>query len=488
VAATRLVEIGVNLVEAIATLTELTHYSSFEPIEWMAARVLLGVEPDNPEAMDKVGFDLAEAAYMKELQTFYKNSETIANLIKRLCFAPDKTTRLQAAQSLMEIEEVSYGTSISKLIDSLHTEKNERISAQTAYLLGEIGFKNPDAIAYLIGLLNTQDRFTLTRAIESLEKIAAGNPNVIKALTQLLHNSPNKEIQYQVAVSLGKLDPGNLEVVPILIELVRTHLNIKLDPFAPQSLFAIIHSQLLDAAVDIISKVLQGNLFQTVVTGLKDCLQELDYKTNPQLRSHSNRDQCYQLIWHCAQKMTYPAFYRAWHSPHTIHPEVLETMGVGSNSLTQNLNLAELPQSLRAAIKNNSQLNQTIHLICIDGSKFINSDNPAAEIYDQMLDRDCPERQNGEPETMQALKVYWNSLRRKSDRISVLVFYENSAGSQPQRLSASFLDALSRFDGAICVVARQPMGNIPLPQFDSDQPQLIENIVGWIRAIALENL
>ncbi|WP_373693691.1 hypothetical protein [Limnofasciculus baicalensis] len=25
-------------------------------------------------------------------------------------------------------------------------------------------------------------------------------------------------------------------------------------------------------------------------------------------------DACYRLIWHCAQNMTYPDFYQAWHN------------------------------------------------------------------------------------------------------------------------------------------------------------------------------
>ena len=105
-----------------------------------------------------------------------------------------------------------------------------------------------------------------------------------------------------------------------------------------------------------------------------------------------------------------------------------------------------------------------------------------------MLDQDCSERQNGEPETMQALKVYWNSLRRKSDRILVLVFYENPADSPLQRFSHTLLHALSRFDGAICVVTSQPIYNLTPQQFSANQPQLIENIVGWIRATAMESL
>lgn len=101
-----------------------------------------------------------------------------------------------------------------------------------------------------------------------------------------------------------------------------------------------------------------------------------------------------------------------------------------------------------------------------------------------MVKASCPKCEDGTPKTMAELQAYWDLL--ESDRTLVLLLYENPAGSPPQGFSHTVIDALSKLDGAICVVTNQSMGNIPLQQFDSDQPQLVENIVGWIRAIALE--
>lgn len=91
---------------------------------------------------------------------------------------------------------------------------------------------------------------------------------------------------------------------------------------------------------------------------------------------------------------------------------------------------------------------------------------------------------------MAQLQDYWDEhwLDDKhwldSDRALVLVFYENPIAA-PQGFSETFLDGLSRFDGAICAISNQL--NIPLQSFSPNQPNLVVNVVGWIREIVLEN-
>ncbi|WP_414530907.1 hypothetical protein, partial [Nodularia chucula] len=52
-------------------------------------------------------------------------------------------------------------------------------------------------------------------------------------------------------------------------------------------------------AVYFLQKLLtESKKMKTVVTTLKDHLSK----------------EAYQVIWHCAKIMTYPAFYQAWHS------------------------------------------------------------------------------------------------------------------------------------------------------------------------------
>ena len=68
-----------------------------------------------------------------------------------------------------------------------------------------------------------------------------------------------------------------------------------------------------------------------------------------------------------------------------------------------------------------------------------------------MLDQHCPECDRV-PETMPALKLYWNSLKRKSDKRLVLVFYASSTNPYNE----AFFTDLSKFKGDICIVTSPP--------------------------------
>ena len=78
---------------------------------------------------------------------------------------------------------------------------------------------------------------------------------------------------------------------------------------------------------------------------------------------------------------------------------------------------------------------------------------------------------------MPELQAYWDLL--ESDKRVVLVFYENPTGRKPQGFSKVFLNALSAFDGAICVVTEQPLDDIPLQWFVPSQTA-VEDIAAWL--------
>lgn len=75
---------------------------------------------------------------------------------------------------------------------------------------------------------------------------------------------------------------------------------------------------------------------------------------------------------------------------------------------------------------------------------------------------------------MQELQAYWDLL--DADKRVVLVFYQDTG------FSATFLDALRKFDGAICVITAQPLDNISLQYFSPNQA--IADLVEWLQKIA----
>ena len=352
-----------------------------------------------------------------------------------------------------------------KLFDSMPEVKwlDTALSLDKKYLTILSTISRADDINILIEYLKIYQgtvisRETLIRIIE----ISDSTPTtVIPTLSKSLYISQDEHTNRLVSWILGEIAPGNLEAFNALIKLLQTSQN------------EITRLGVLYSLEKIIR---QGELVQTLFESFKDCLTDKVYKNDRVLY-----DYCHKFLWHYAQNMNYVDFARTWH-----HPEVRETTGFSLTPNIQHLNVAELPQLLHVAVTNNEVL-RTIDdwlqkIICIDSSKFENPDNPASEIYAEMVMQGCPERQNGEPETMQALKVY---CQLKCQGV-FLIFYEDTSGETPQGFSPTFLSSLSKFVNTkrICVVSEQPCN---LQTFSPTQPDLIEDVVAWIHRVVLES-
>jgi hypothetical protein len=400
-----------------------------------------------------------------------------------------------------------YSKAISILIEILHTTQDEDICLQAAESLGQIDADNPIAIGTLYTILHTtQDEKILQQAARSLGQIDSGNPVPINVLTNLLRTTQDEKILQQAAESLGQIDPGNSEALAALVQLNQSTTDEDICKKAVYSLGKIgtDNQTAITALVELIENSQDESSRRLVVSRLKNTLAKSqmrvvvtalkDYLSN---KAHENdferyRD-CYEVIWNCAQNLPYPNFYQAWHhSQITPYPEVTRTIDIYPTPNSQLLNLAELPKLFRAAIDSNSELSNKVQLICIDGGKFIDRDNPATKIYNEMRRQGCPKNEDSKPKTMAQLQGYWDELNLESDKHLVLVFYESTplaplakgGTGEEERFSKSFLNDLSKFDGNICVVT-QP--DIPLKSFSPSQSNLAEDIVAWIRRVVLES-
>ena len=68
-------------------------------------------------------------------------------------------------------------------------------------------------------------------------------------------------------------------------------------------------------SADSLGKIIKGKHFALEVSGLKDCL------TSEISENDSNLyENCFKVIWNCAENLTYPEFYQAWHTQPTNSP------------------------------------------------------------------------------------------------------------------------------------------------------------------------
>ena len=447
------------------------------------------------------------AAGIAEFKDCSRADEIVATIIKWGCgyfyieeqewqIFPDPIAEAARAALL----HTNYSIAVNQLIDLLKTTEEEYATWIVADSLGKIDPGNPEAIAALIEILSaTNDEDTRQIVDESLGEIATGNPKGIAALIGIFSANNDEDIRYEVANImrkiatrnlLGKLDRGNQLLSTTNDKDTRWRVAESLgeiDPGNPKAIAALI--QLLSTTNDestrwqvtqSLNKIVQNDQMPSVVSALQQFQCNTTYETNFDLYKD-----CFEIIWNCAQNLPYPTFYQAWHYQLTTpHPEVPETTGVGSTPFTQSLNLADLPNILDARLAD-TQLIDSLQLICIDTSKFIDTDNPALEIYEQFLDQNCPQHPNREPETLAQLKSYWNQLGRDSDKHLILIFYENPTSPVPQGLSPTFLNALTRFGGTICLIADTP--HPPLQIFSPHDSDLVQAIVNWLKRVHLES-
>ncbi|GET35854.1 HEAT repeat domain-containing protein [Microseira wollei] len=195
-----------------------------------------------------------------------------------------------------------YSEAINALIELLDNNwQNQSIYREIALSLGRIGIENPKAVNALIRILDlTQDEETRQNVAFGLGKISTESQKYIDTLIKLL-DSKDEETRLNAASSLariGTIDPEAInKSADTLIDLLYSCQRLETLMQVPYSWEA----------------VLSYNLLQKTVIKLKRYLNDEVDKNND--RFHFDRFKaCYQVIWYCAQNMTYPDFYKAWHS------------------------------------------------------------------------------------------------------------------------------------------------------------------------------
>jgi GTPase SAR1 family protein len=404
------------------------------------------------------------------------NPLAIQSLIQLGQTAKLESNRKIAFENLTEIGKGNL-LAIQTLIQLIETTKNDEILSHAVQSLGQVGKNNPLALNTLTKLVQKdQDDWLRCIAAESLEQSDLGKTLAIETWTELVQTSQDEFWRCISACNLKQIDKDNYLATQALNDLAQTSQNEWLRQEAARSLGqdnyshqpspqkntglisfkAIIEAmmqthenELFDGSklkrhlyARLLVKNLQGDYLRLAVFRLKNCLTDQVYKND-----RERFKDCYLVIWHCAQNMTYPDFYQAWHKQ--------EEADNTTTPNSQTLNPADLPQSLQSAIANDLQLSQTIHLICIDGSQFIDPDRPAAKIYAEMVKRGCPKCNDGTPKTMAELQIYWDLL--ELDKRVVLVFYASST----EPYSEAFLRDLSKFKGEICVLTSPPTPLLP---------------------------
>jgi transcriptional regulator with XRE-family HTH domain len=314
--------------------------------------------------------------------------------------------------------------------------------------------------------------------------------------TNLMQNHFTGKLYIGDEIAIAKIKQTNFEVIDKIIEIIKTNKDHILRHFCIQILLKIetlskqsIVDKLVSLTVNLKDSQLQWFLaaelkqithkaqLQRLVFGLKDYVEDAVTKLDKDLYIIA-----YSVLWHCANHLSYTEFYDACCvQPSCTDLETLENISIANSSTAQHLKLVGQFSVLQSAVSHNEELDRAVQLICIDGSEFNPPDNPATDIYIQMVEQGCPERQEGTPTTMPLLKAYWRLNLRNLEKRVALVFYNSKIDRE---FSEPFLTALSAFGGTIAIITDQPCDNVK--RISPNHPNLIDAVLKWLHRSILE--
>ncbi|MBW4493761.1 MAG: hypothetical protein KME26_11880 [Oscillatoria princeps RMCB-10] len=322
-----LAEMAPGCQAAIAALSERLETDPDEWLRWRAADRLLEIDPTNQIATATLSQMLepaqAEWERMRAAEILLRsdpgNKTAAATLSEVFETTQDEEIRWRLAERLLEIDPDSQ-TAVTTLSQLLETSDSQLMRLKAAERLAQSEDCRQKAITALFELAHSfideyqeyglPDRLP---AISILEKIDLTYQLTTEALFQVISATEDCTTLMFAAESLARIAPSNSlekakldEVVPILVRFIQTFQEVEDTQFYSATSSLSYESCLLELA-DSLKALLQSDHLPQVVTALKDYAGEPFYK-NSSYRYEAVLD----ILWHCAQKMTYPDFCKAW--------------------------------------------------------------------------------------------------------------------------------------------------------------------------------
>ncbi len=173
------------------------------------------------------------------------------------------------------------------LPDLLHHAPEPLLRWQAAIQLADLGDHSPSVITYLLEAWTMGTYLEIQiQAVQCLGQVGRDDPRVLAALTTILTSSTEPALQQAAIASLVAIGEGSSAVVQALLD----------------ALYTTRDKSIHYAVTESLKTLLNGTLLVETVTNIRPAFQ------NPHLFRR-----CADLLWHCAQVMGYPEFYRAWH-------------------------------------------------------------------------------------------------------------------------------------------------------------------------------
>ena len=213
-----------------------------------------------------------------------------------------KCVQKSAKATLLELDR---GQVINELIELVNKGIPENDLREVIQFIGKIGKNSSEANDFLIQILHTSGSFW-NRALAAgvLLELAPDDQTAMKAVEE-------HEDVYEITMTVGEPDDNSQSP---------SFAKMRLDQiFSDQidsinNLFLLLSTQQDEETYGYLSKrlieILPRSNFHPAVNKLKACL----FCTSPD-DNFTQYEAYSEVLWYCAQNMSYPDFYEAWHSP-----------------------------------------------------------------------------------------------------------------------------------------------------------------------------
>ncbi|MEH1965080.1 HEAT repeat domain-containing protein [Nostoc sp.] len=308
---------------AIATLIDFIKIYKDDVICSHASKALWDIDPGNPIALNTLVqiLETTENTYLLDMSVRYLmvidpgNKAVITILTERIKTTENEFFLCKAALCLGKFDSGNR-VAITTLSKILETAEEEWVYFYAADILAPTNDYQQQIIKAMWKMVNLKDERTSLSALFILLKIDSNNQQAFEALIRLLNITKHESILTSAAYSLQqfnlsrKLEAEKLnELIAIFIRFIQTHHYLEVEEDENEDLFPLerlsYESCLLDITDNLIS-IIQSEHFPQVVITLKDYLSKQFYKNNSY-----RYEAVFNIIWHCAQNLTYPDFYKA---------------------------------------------------------------------------------------------------------------------------------------------------------------------------------
>ena len=365
-----------------------------------------------------------------------ENKEAISVLRNLIKTVTDNYIKYLAATSLLKISSIYKTEAIDTLLKLMRHHHNDFSRCNAAYYLAKLDYYYFDeAIDNLIKMQKSEDKFLVIQSELYLSELNCNNSNHLPSNNHLL-----------------EVDSEYPDSVDELINVICNYTD-----------YEHIDSEACDSASDKLVEILTNN------ENCKTVVKTLKYKLSPDIeeKDFTLYYNCYKVIWHCAQNMTYPEFYRAWHGePSPI--QNLENQFTDTHPHLTQLQPTEKTYPLTLNLKtlqNETDISAIAQKIC-------------NQIYPRFFDENLEIPQvNNAPQLERIILQFRNYL--KKENIALII-----NNCEPNQEMIKFCNKLTDVLH-IAFITEQPL-DAPLKGFPN-QPNLLNVIQHWINEIQCRN-